>query len=181
MAKMRPDELKALLEAEKKDALAGANATDLAAQRTDALDYYNGDMTKDMPSLPDRSKAVSTDVADTVEGLMPALIEIFTSGEEVVTFEPVGIEDEDAAQQETDYCNHVFMQQNRGFMVLYTMIKDALLSKNGVVKVYWDEKEEEDRHTYRNVSEDVLALLMADESIEVVETELVEDMAYGVS
>jgi hypothetical protein len=52
-----------------------------------------------------------------------------------VRFEPVGPEDEAAAQQETDYVNHVFMQQNPGFMILYSLIKDALLSKVGIAKV----------------------------------------------
>jgi hypothetical protein len=91
---------------------------------------------------------VSTDVADTIEGLMPNLMDIFAGSDEVVRFEPVGPEDESAAAQETDYVNHVFMQQNPGFMVLYSFIKDALLSKVGIVKVWWEEREEESRETY---------------------------------
>jgi hypothetical protein len=74
----------------------------------------------------------------------------------VVKFEPVGPEDEQAAQQETDYVNHVFMQQNPGFMVLYTFIKDALLQKNGIVKVFWDESEREERETYYDLTEEQL-------------------------
>src|SRR5262245_36254075 len=92
-----------------------------------------------------RSKAVSSDVADTIEGLMPPLMEIFAAGEEVVQFAPVGPEDVAAAEQETDYVNHVFMQQNPGFLVLYSFIKDALLSKVGVVKVWWECREEVER------------------------------------
>ena len=57
---------------------------------------------------------------------MPNLMDIFAGSDEVVRFEPVGPEDEAAAQQETDYVNHVFMQQNPGFMILYSFIKDAL-------------------------------------------------------
>ncbi|WP_343208598.1 GNAT family N-acetyltransferase [Bradyrhizobium sp. Ai1a-2] len=95
------------------------------------MDYYLGDMRKDMPAQDGRSRAVSTDVADTIEGLMPSLMDIFAGSDEVVRFEPVGPEDEPAAQQETDYVNHVFMQQNPGFMILYSFIKDALLSPPG--------------------------------------------------
>ena len=95
-----------------------------------------------------RSRAVSTDVADTIEGLMPALMEIFCGPDDVVRFEPVGPEDVAAAEQETDYVNHVFMQVNPGFLILYSFIKDALLSKVGVVKVWWEEREEEKRETY---------------------------------
>ena len=58
-----------------------------------------------------------------------------------------------------DYVNHVFMQQNPGFMVMYSFIKDALLSKVGIVKVWWDEREEEERETYLDLSDDAFALL----------------------
>ena len=123
------------------------------------MDYYLGDMAKDMPAQDGRSRAVSTDVADTIEGLMPNLMDIFAGSDEVVRFEPVGPEDEAAAQQETDYVNHVFMQQNPGFMILYSFIKDALLSKVGIVKVWWEEREEESRETYYDLTDDQFALL----------------------
>src|SRR5215470_13205795 len=139
MPRMSPRDLKALLAAEKADALSAMSASKLAQERAAALDYYLGDMEQDMPAPEGRSRAVSTDVADTIEGLMPSLMDIFCSGDEVVRFEPVGPEDVAAAEQETDYVNHVFMQQNPGFLVLYSFIKDALLSKVGVVKVWWDE------------------------------------------
>lgn len=159
MAKMSTMDLKAMLAAQKSDSLAAMSAADLAAERSDAMDYYLGDMSKDMPAQEGRSKAVSTDVADTIEGLMPNLMDIFAGSDEVVRFEPVGPEDEEAAQQETDYVNHVFMQQNPGFMVLYSFIKDALLSKVGIVKVWWEESEQEDRETYYDLSDDQFALL----------------------
>jgi hypothetical protein len=40
-----------------------------------------------------------------------------------------------------------------GFMVLYSFIKDALLSKVGIVKVCWDEHAEESRETYYDLTE----------------------------
>ncbi len=134
MFKMSTPDLKAMLASEKANALAAISAARLMEERADAMDYYLGDMRKDMPAQDGRSRAVSTDVADTIEGLMPSLMDIFAGSDEVVRFEPVGPEDEAAAQQETDYVNHVFMQQNPGFMILYSFIKDALLSKVGIVK-----------------------------------------------
>lgn len=157
--KIGPDELKTILAGERSDALAAIEATRLTAERSDAMSYYLGDMTKDMPSAEGRSSAVSTDVADTIEGLLPNLMDIFAGSDEVVRFEPVGPEDEQAAQQETDYVNHVFMQQNPGFMTLYSFLKDALLSKVGIVKVWWEESEQEERETYYDLTEDQFALL----------------------
>ena len=166
---MSPSDLKALLAAEKADALAAASAAKLSADRADAMDYYLGDMAKHMPAGDGRSTAVSTDVADTIEGLMPSLMEIFAGSDEVVRFEPVGKEDIAAAEQETDYVNHVFMQKNPGFLVLYGFIKDALLCKVGIVKVWWEEKEQTERETYLDQPDETFAMLVADPEIEVVE------------
>jgi hypothetical protein len=168
MPKLAATDLRALLAAEKADALSAMAASKLSQERAAALDYYLGDMTRDMPAPDGRSRAVSTDVADTVEGLMPTLMDIFTSGDEVVRFEPVGPEDVAAAEQETDYVNHVFMQQNPGFLVLYSFIKDALLSKVGIVKVWWETREVCERETYLDQDADAFALIVADPAVEVI-------------
>ncbi len=169
MPKLSASEVKALLDAERADSLSSQQSTKLTTEREKALDYYLGDMDADMPTLPDRSRAVSTDVADTVEGLMPSLMEIFASGDEVVRFEPVGQEDEDQAAQEGDYVNHVLMQENRGFIVLHDYIKDGLLSKNGYVKVWWDSGEKEERLSWKGLTDDAYALILDDEDLEIEE------------
>lgn len=167
MAKMPTATLRSILSAEKQDALSADHADKLSDARQKAMDYYNGDMSEDMPVPDGQSKAVSSDVADTVEGLMPSLMEIFCGGEEVVSFAPVGPEDMEAAEQETDYVNHVFMQQNPGFLVLYGFIKDALLSKNGYVKCWWEEREEEEEETFTDQPDDVLAAFLASPDVEL--------------
>jgi hypothetical protein len=161
--------LKSILAAEKAAALGGSQASELAHQRALAMDYYLGDMDADVPLHAGRSRAVSTDVADTVDGIMPSLMDIFTAGDEVVRFDPVGPEDELAAAQETDFVNHVFHQENPGFAVLYTMMKDALIQKNGIAKFWWQEDKSESRETYFSLTDDAYALLLADESVEIVE------------
>src|SRR5262249_19785362 len=161
--------MKALLSAERYDALSAMAASKLSDERASALNYYMGNMAKDMPAPDGRSKAVSSDVADTIEGLMPPLMEIFAAGEEVVQFAPVGPEDVAAAEQETDYVNHVFMQQNNGFLVLYSFIKDALLSKVGVVKVWWECRVEVERETYLDQPDDAFALIVSAPNVEIIE------------
>lgn len=162
MAKMSLDSLKALLSSEKAAAMSAMQSARLSTEREDAMLYYLGDMSKDMPAPDGRSRAVSTDVADTIEGLLPQLMDIFAGSDEVVRFEPVGPEDEEAAQQESDYVNHVFMQQNPGFMILYSFLKDGLLQKNGFVKVFWEEYEQEEKETYLGMSENQFAMLAND-------------------
>src|SRR5262249_47213099 len=112
--------LRAILDSEKTSAMAAYRAGKLSLERTKAIDYYLGDVTSDIPDEPGRSKAVSSDVADSIEGLMPAMMEIFCGGDDIVRFEPQNVEDVEAAEQETDYINYVFMEQNPGFLTLYT-------------------------------------------------------------
>jgi len=172
--KMKLDELQAMVAAQKSDALAAMQADTLSQERSDAMDYYLGNMDKDMPVPVGRSQAVSTDVADVIEGILPHLMDIFFGSDEAVRFEPVSAEDEEAAQQETDYVNHVFMQRNNGFMVGYSFIKDALLSKTGLVKIWWEENEQEERETFYDLDEQQYAALayaceMSDGMMKIVE------------
>jgi hypothetical protein len=166
--KMTVRELKAILDSERSSALASQSSSKLSSDRQDALDYYMGDMKAHLPVAEGRSSAVSTDVADTVEGLMPSLMDIFCGSERPVRFDPVSKEDVAAAEQETDYCNHVFMTKNPGFLVLYSMIKDALLSKVGIAKVYWHSKEREERETYLDQDDMSFQMLVSQPGVELV-------------
>ncbi len=169
MPKMSAGDLKALLSAERYDALS-AMAASQALRRTRVRPQLLHGRHVEGHAGPGRAiKAVSSDVADTIEGLMPPLMEIFAAGEEVVRFAPVGPEDVAAAEQETDYVNHVFMQQNPGFLVLYSFIKDALLSKVGVVKVWWECRTEVERETYLDQPDDAFAMIVSQPGVEIVE------------
>ncbi len=166
---MSDSELKSMLDAQKTSALSSIWSSKLSSERDDALMYYMNDMSKDMPSMDGRSAAVSSDVADTIEGLMPSMMEIFAGSEEVVRFNPFGPEDVLAAEQETDYINHVFMNENPGFVVLYSFIKDALLSKVGIVKVWYETREEIEDETYKDLTDDELDFILADKEVEIIE------------
>src|SRR5574343_70950 len=79
------------------------------------------------------SKVVSSDVSDSVEWILPALLKTFTSTDKAVSFEPTTATDVKGAEQATDACNYVFYKQNNGFLVLYTAIKDMLTVRNCAV------------------------------------------------
>lgn len=143
----------------------------IANERIKAMEYYLGLPQGDLaPSpIPGRSQIVSTDVADTIEWMLPALIEIFTAGDDVVEFSPLKQGDEEGAQQTTDLVNHVFYQENPGWLVLYTWFKDALLQKNGIVKVSWDKTAKPTQESYQDLSDMQLTMLMQDDEIEIIE------------
>ena len=162
--KMTERELAAHLEGEITSSLGYLDGK-LTTQRSDALDRYYGK--KYGNEQEGRSQIVTRDVADVIEWIMPSLMKIFTGGDKVVKFEPVGPEDVEMAKQSTDYVNHVIMRQNPGFSIIYQWFKDALLQKNGIVKHYWDDTSETLREEYKNLTEEEFTALLMDDNIEV--------------
>ena len=79
------------------------------------------------------------------------------------------------ADQVTNYINYIFNKDNNGFSILYTWFKDALLEKNGIVKVYWDDAEKVEQETYENLSDYEYDLLMLESDIEVISEESFPD------
>ena len=145
----------------------GVNDSALSNDRAEAIDYYLGQPFGNEEE--GRSQVVSYDVQDTIESALPQLLKVFVAGDKVVQFDPKGPEDQEAADQETDYVNHVVMEKNEGFKVFYVWFKDALLSKNGYVKVYAEEEEEEEEYEYKGLSDAQLQMLASDEKTEVLE------------
>lgn len=110
---------------------------ELTSQRLRAMDFFKGEMDPYIQSLPNRSKAVSTDVANAVDTVLPDIMEIFTAGGDVLTLKPVKPGDEQGARQETDYLHHVVFQDNPGFLNFYTGFKDGLLQKVCLFEYEW--------------------------------------------
>lgn len=130
------------------------------------------------PQIEGRSQVVSTDVADTVEWMLPSLLKIFTAGDQVVEFVPRRQEDEGAAKQATDFANYVFYRQNPGFQLIYTWFKDALIEKVGVLKVVWDADTEDARESYRDLTTEQMSILAQDKAVEIIEhTERIDEQA----
>lgn len=171
MPKMTSSQLQAALGRMIRSA-SGTLANEISDQRAGLFDRYMGELYGDETS--DRSQVVSTDIADTVEWIMPELMEIFTSGDRVVDFEPLGPDDEEAADQEADVVNHVFTRQNDGFLVLYSFFKDALIQKNGYVKRWWETKTETRVEEYAGLTPDELLAMSQTWEQEGNEVEILE-------
>jgi hypothetical protein len=163
---MKSDELIALIEQEEAQCLSAYTGV-LAEQRRKALQYYYGQPYGN--EVEGRSQVVTTEVKDAIEGIMPSLMAIFTSSDEVVRFEPQNPDDEAKASQATDYCNYVFSRLNNGFLALYCLVKDALLAKNGYVKVYWEDYEDNCKETYEDLTDIEFQSLSQDPELELVE------------
>jgi len=104
----------------------------------ESLDYYLGNPLGN--EIEGRSQVVSQDVGDVVEWIMPQIVKNLTAQGEVVTFDPVGPEDEDQAELESFYVQDVLMKKNNGFLAIHQTVKDALIQRNGIMDVEFDDR-----------------------------------------
>jgi len=164
--KITEEELVTRIRGEISDSL-GYMGDYISAQREQAMKYYYG-----LPfgnEVEGRSQFVDSTVQDTIEWIKPSLMRIFASGDEMVKFSPHGPEDVEMAKQATDYVNYVFTKDNPGWEIMYSWFTDALLSKNGIVKIWWDEYSEDQREEYRNLEEVEFSMLINSNEVEVIE------------
>jgi hypothetical protein len=166
MAKMSDLDLASILDAKIQNAL-GYQGGRLAQERRQAERFYKGESFGN--EIDGRSQVVSRDVAEAVDSMMPSLMRIFASGDQVVRFNPSGPQDEAVADQATDYVNWIWNQQNEGFANFYVWFKDALLKRTGVIKIWWDESEDITRETYQGLTDAELQILALDPGIEIGE------------
>jgi hypothetical protein len=143
----------------------------LSEQRKDALKYYFAepfDPKTGLQAVPGRSSVIMQEVADTIDWIMPDLLKKFASGDRAVEFQANHEEGEQSAQQATAYINYVFFDDNPGFMILHDMFQDALVQKNGIVKVWWDDQVTDETRELKDLPTDAFALLNEDPDVEII-------------
>ncbi len=169
-------EINAIVSAEENDALDFDG--EISDKRQYLLDRYNG---RPFDKVPEgNSQAMTSEVADTVESMLPSLLRQFTQSKDPAIFTAETAEGDDEADQKTKYCSWVFYRDNQGVRILHDMFKDALLQYFGVVKVCWDESKNQQVERYRGLSELELAQLKTDEELEIDSIEQDEAGFYNV-
>ena len=161
---MEEEKVKAIISNEITDAT-NFYDDEYSSDRITALDYYLG---AEFGNEEDgKSRAIDTVVADTIDSIMPALLRIFTSGDDYVRFAPRLAEDVKKAEQATDYVNFIINNDNDAFRIFYNWLKDALLFRMGVVKFFVEEKDDIKTEEYRDLNDDEFGLLASNPDVEI--------------
>lgn len=146
-------------------------------QLEESMSYYLG-----LPNgteIDGRSAVTSTDVADAIEWIMPQIMESFTQVNEIVKFDPVGPGDTRQAELESQFCYDILMKDNDGFILIYTLVKDALLQRNGVLKVYYENVPEHISESYTAITLEALNVLLGNNDVEVLAINEYIDQQFG--
>lgn len=146
---------------------------ELSAIRARSIEDYLGEPYGD--EVEGQSQVVARDVFDTIESIKPSIARIFTGGDGVCRFDPVGPEDEQQSEQETDYINYVIQEKNDWFRIFYEWMSDALLTKNAYAMAYFDKTTDVESEKYYGLSGEELALLLQDPEVEPVAYTATED------
>lgn len=160
------------------------SGSDIQNNRALLLDRYNrlpfGD------EIDGQSQVITSDVFDTVEGMLPALLRLFLQNRQIAKFTANKEEAEEEAKAKTIFANWVFSTQHDPVSLLHSYVKDSLLQYTGTLKTYWDDKVEfVDGEDYEGLDEFQLQKLLMDENYSISDTEEVpspqgDRMVYNV-
>ena len=165
---MAEDQLKDIIRRELNQALGTENGK-LSNERMEAMKYYQGGEFAEPPPGQNRSRVVMLTVLETVEWVLPALLRIFCASPQIADINPVKqtltppppvpgapppMDPEEAGRQASNYVNHIFNEDNPGFLILHDWFKDALLAKLGWVKRWWDESEIRETNTFTGLTQE---------------------------
>jgi hypothetical protein len=138
----------------------GYRDDETAQAQAKALNYYYG--RPNGREVPGGSTATDTVVSDEIDWLMPAIMRVFGSTDDLVGFEPQGPEDEEAAKQAAEYCRFVLWRDNDGWRILHDAAQDGLLQKVGVAKVYWTSRKRVEKPTFYGIDPLALEAMIAE-------------------
>jgi hypothetical protein len=141
---------------------AGWDGDQISQDRELALNYYfqrpRGD------EVEGRAQVVSGDVSAMVEATVAQMMEAFSS-DRICEFDPLDSDDEDQAQLESDAVQYYVMKRENGFLQMTMAIKEALLQRNGVIKIEAVDKTERKTRRLGNVEPAALAELISGDEV----------------
>jgi len=173
--------VRSIVASEIENAIGGSgDGSGIAEERRLALRYYQGKLLGN--EIEGRSQVILTDVADTIEWIMPTMMRMLCPGGKRITKlnpKKPGDEAKKSAKKATKAVNHIIMEQNDGFMKIYEFVKTLLIEKRGFLKTYYEERLEPKKSVYRGLDDLELAILLEDEGLHVVEFEERQEFLAG--
>lgn len=159
---MTDEQMKRFLSSEIQNAMFYLDSSEnISASRYRNWQYYNGVM-DDLPSLKGQSSVQSSEVHDYIAMMQPSLLRPFTSGPKLWAYTPPNTAASQQAETVEKYINQVvWKKDNRGSIILNDWSFTALVQKNGVVKVWWQEDRDYKDENYQGLTDGEYALKSA--------------------
>ena len=168
--RMSESELASFIERQSRVAMNQGDG-ELSTVRENLLSRYLG--AKYGTERDGHSKFTTREVMEAVEWALPALLRMFYGSDRVVAFQPIGPEDEELAEQETDIINYSVHNANNGdgFLAIHNFIKSTLMNPTAYLKIWREEKQVKRFHEREEISLEQLSVLVEDPNIKLTEQE----------
>ena len=145
------------------------NSSDLTRERLRSTYEYAG-VAENHLAPQGVSTIVDTSTTEVVEAYTAVISELFLNNGRLARFEP---QDESpgafkAAHQASMITNYALFKQNKGWEILQTWIKSALLWKNSIIRWDYVEDYKYKIEEYDEVTQEKLDQLLADENVELI-------------
>lgn len=164
---MTDDDLAAILQTEEADA-ASYYSSELAGHQAEAMDAYHGKL-KDDVHLPNRSKVVTGDIRDTINWMMPSLMDAFAPSDELITCTDDNLVDDNNEEKDAaNYLTHVYFKDNKGQIITHDFAFDALLQRVGILRVYWCDPEPKPPMVLEGITIDNLIRYVNDTEYQII-------------
>lgn len=145
------------------------NSSDMARERQKATMEY-GMLAEGHLSPQGVSQIVSSDTVEAVEGFTAIIAELMFNNNKLARFIPAGNSPKDYhnAKVASDIVNYAVFKQNRGWEILNTWTKSALLWKNSVIRWDFVEDFQYNYEEFDKISQDNLDVILAEPDVEIV-------------
>lgn len=139
--------------------------SEVADVRIKSQKYFDGEV--DIGADEGRSSVVATKVRDTVRAIKPSLMRVFLQTDRAVEYVPNGPKDVGFSELATKYMHYKFGELG-GYRLLNDVFHDSLIKKVGILKVYWNNRDEVTPYEYNDLNDQEYTLLMSEPDIDVL-------------
>ena len=167
--KLSDEDFKSLIEDRLRTAM-GAPGSQVVLDRQRNLDAYMAEAQGEWapPEIEDRSELVATDVADTVEWILPSLLRVFASSQDAIEVTPRRPQFAPQAQMVREVLKWMFWDRLDGVAFLHTWLKDGLMSKVGFCRVDYCQSDTPVVEPYQGLTEAQVQSLVSADDVEVL-------------
>tara|TARA_R100001086_G_scaffold211289_1_gene127191 strand:+ start:3300 stop:5462 length:2163 start_codon:yes stop_codon:yes gene_type:complete len=128
---------------------------------------------------PGRSSVHDRTVFETIEWLRPDLERVFVAGGSAATIEPWAPDTAEAAEDASDYLNHLFTEEMDGGKIVDTLAFDGLLQKRGVGAVYWADAELGEPQQVQ--ADQMMMMQLEQQGVQILEVEPIDEASAMVT
>lgn len=130
--------------------------------------------------LSEISSLTSSDVADTIEWIMPSLMKIFFGGQSIIQIQ--GTQEDDVTNAETmqELIDYQIQRRNKGFLKFHNWMKYALITNMATAKCYWERETKPAAYVQQMTAPEMEMLQMQNQRAKILEAEEIAPGLFNV-